>query len=184
MTTEQRIEKVEKQLAQLKWHNRLLFVCIVLFLTSFFLWKTLRPNTALAASGAKEIRANRFVLENENGDIRAFMLANDAGTVLTMCDENGKQRSMITVTKDISELILHDENGKERIKMKVVNSGPGLAMMDKKGNTRILLSMLEAPGLSLYDENDKARANLFLLNGYPFMIFNDENGKEILSVPK
>jgi len=39
----------------------------------------------------KEIRANRFVLEDENGDMRATPAALKGGPGLRLCDKNGRE---------------------------------------------------------------------------------------------
>ena len=48
----------------------------------------------------KEIRANRFVLEDENGNEYAALDAAPHGPELWMCGENGKPHVMLSVDKD------------------------------------------------------------------------------------
>ena len=91
MTTDERMEKMEGQLVRVRWFNRCLIACIVLSLGVWFILKTFGLETAWAKSGAKEIRANSFVLEDENGKPRALLGVNKDGTGLLLYDENAKE---------------------------------------------------------------------------------------------
>jgi len=66
-----------------------------------------------ARAGGNEIRANRFVLEDENGKSRAELLTTKLGSALKLSDEAGNRRAMLFVDKDGPRLSLCDEKGKE-----------------------------------------------------------------------
>jgi len=112
MTTDERIEKMERQLARMRWFNRCLIACIVLSFGGCFISKTFGPEKALAQSGSKVIRANSFFLEDENGNIRASLHITKDGPGLLLSDENDKVRATLVSVKDGPGLSLIDENEK------------------------------------------------------------------------
>lgn len=134
MTTDERMEKMEGQLARVRWFNRCLIACIVLFLGVWFISKTFGPEKAWGRSGSKEIRANRFILEDENGKIRAGLEMNMKDEPrLSMSDENGEIRAMLFVPKEGPILVMSDENGKIRARLAVIKSKPTLSVHDENG---------------------------------------------------
>ena len=162
MTTDERMEKMEGQLARVRWFNRCLIACIVLSFGVWLISKTFGAETVWAGSGAKEIRANSFILE----------------------DENGKPRAELSVGKDGPWLSLRDENGKGRVNLSVDKDGPGLWLFDEKGKNRAGLSLLkDAPHLSLYGENGKLRAWLSVGKDMPCLRLLKENDKVIWKAP-
>jgi len=161
MTTEERLEQVEGQLARVKWFNRCLIACIVLSLGGWFILKTFDPETASAQSAVREIRANKFVLE----------------------DENGKERAALAVDEYGPELLLHDENSKMSARLVVIAEGPALVLREN-GRTRAQLGMLNGtPQLVLLDENGKPRAALSVDKDGPKLGLFEKNGKPIWEVP-
>jgi len=62
--------------------------------------------------GIKEIRANRFVLEDENGKTRAMLWVNKDTPGLSLYDKNGEQRAWLSVGNDNAGLGLYDGKGK------------------------------------------------------------------------
>lgn len=54
----------------------------------------------MANSDPKVIRANRFVLEDENGETRATLSMGRHGPELSLWDENGKGHAELTVRND------------------------------------------------------------------------------------
>ncbi len=155
MTTEQRIEKLENELICAKRRSGILLagVCLlVVFLT--LNWTGLGRLTPAYAQNttSKEVRAKKFIVE----------------------DENGNTRAMLAVSKDISVLKLYDKNGKIRAGM--VESG--LFLNDENENCRGLLALLkDGPFLVLNDENGETRAGLCMSKDGSVMEFYGENGK-------
>ena len=85
------MEKMEDQLACVRWFSRCLIACIALSLGVWFIWKTFCPETAWAQSGVKEIRANSFILEDENGKQRTVpAYIKEKGPGLVLCGADGK----------------------------------------------------------------------------------------------
>lgn len=184
MTTEQRIEKLEGQLARVKWFNRCLIACIILSLGVWFILKTFDPEMAWAGSGAKVIRANSFFLQDENGNIRAGLDMLKDGPYLSLSNENGKHCAVFRVSKDRPELILSDDNGTTRVALTVGKVGPGLFMSDENGKFRAAFRVSkDGPELSLADPDMIYRAAMTVGKDGPELSLRDETFKEIWSAP-
>ena len=137
MTTDERIENLEKGLATARRLNRWLLAAVGLALGAWILTGSIGPTTAGAPGGAaavKEVRANTFIVEDANGKTRAKLAMVGAdGPVLVLADENGKVRAMLSVDEAGPGLDLRDENGKPRALLGVTKDGPGLDLLDENG---------------------------------------------------
>jgi len=157
MTTDERIENLEKGLASARRFNRWLLAAVGLALGVWILAGTFGPTMAAAPAGGgavKEVRANRFVVEDANGKVRARLEAHDDGAGLFLLDENGKPRAGLSAFFNEPSLTLI--NGNQNVGLYVGKNGPRLGLSDENGETRALLSMDKAgPRLALYDENGK-----------------------------
>ena len=131
MTTDERMEKMEGQLARVRWINRCLIVCIVLSLGVWFILKTFGTEQVWAQSGVKEIRATRFIVKDENGKAHAALGMGKDGPRLSIYDENGKDRAVLSVNKAGPGLSLFDENNKFRAMLLVGKAGPSLLLFDE-----------------------------------------------------
>ena len=58
------------------------------------------------------LRARKFILEDENGELRALLCIGKGGPGLYLYDEKGKLRAMLRVGKYGPRLSLSDEKGK------------------------------------------------------------------------
>jgi hypothetical protein len=169
MTIEERLESMEREVGRIKRRNRWLLGAILLLvggLVAAGVFKTMiTPVQAQGAGTAKVIRAEAFVVE----------------------DENGKDRIMLNVTKDGPILALFDEKGKVRAGLGVAKTGLWLWLYDEKGASkpRAALGISPfGPGLTLYDENIKPRVALTVDKDGPIMMLLDEKGKIIWSAIK
>jgi hypothetical protein len=104
MTTEERLDKLERELALLK-----------------------------PGEPESEVRANRFVLEDENGKLRAMLNVTKEGAALVLFDEKGDLRATLGALKGGPGLDLFDENGEFRAGLNVRQEGPKLGLFDKNG---------------------------------------------------
>ena len=68
---------------------------------------------AQGAAGGRTVRANEFILEDENGKIRAWLRVDKGRPGLYLYDENGEVRAALGMGKD----------------------GPGLGLLDGAGKT-------------------------------------------------
>ena len=159
MTVEEHLENMERELGRVKRRNSWLLGAIVLvagglIVPSMFETTAFRAQ-AQGAGTAKEIRANKFVLE-ENGKRHAVLSVVENGPGLTLLDENGKPRAGLGVLKDGPYLVLYNENGKRSAGLGVSTDGPGLMLYDENGEVRAMLGILkDGPHLVLYNENGK-----------------------------
>ena len=177
MTTDERMEKMEGQLARVRWFNRCLIACIVLSLGVWFILKTFGPESAWAQSDAKVLRANNFVLEDMNGKPRASLVVGEDGPSLLLIDENGKPRAMLAVLKDGPMLSLLDENGKPRVALAVFKEGPKMVMLDENSKARTIQKVDEAgPDMEVCDESGKPRVALMVVKNDPMLSLLDKNG--------
>jgi len=205
MTTEPRIEKLENELICAERRNgRLLAGVFLLVAFLALMWSGAdKLSPAYAQNTApKVIRANEFILEDENGKTRAVLGMSNGAPVLSLVDENGELLAMLAVSKDGPMLSLCDENGKIRAGLSVSKDGPALGLYDKNGKTRAKLvesvlglidenenprAMLRVSnggsGLGLYDEKGKTRAGLTVLKDGPQLFLSDENGNMIWQAP-
>lgn len=123
MTNYERIENIERQLVRLRWYNLCLIICIALSLGLWFVSKNL--------SGVKEIRASRFIVEDENGKSHGGLWVSKGVASLVLLAENGRPRAALSVLKGGSVLVLNDENEKCRAELKVDKVGPIMSLFDE-----------------------------------------------------
>jgi len=140
MTIEERLENMERALGRMKRRNRWLLGAILLLAGGLIVPAVFETTAfrarAQGAKTAKEIRAKAFVLE----------------------DENGKVRAGLSVFRDVPSLKLSDEYGKTRAALTVIKNGPWLALYDEKGQGRAGLGVLkDSPHLTFFDENGNDR---------------------------
>jgi hypothetical protein len=161
MDTEERLEKLERELLAEKRRNRWLLVAVGLGVVGVCLVWTLATITATAQAqganiGPKVIRANQFILKDENGKTRAVLSVSKEGPALVLFDETGKPRAGLDAGKDGPGLVLADETGKFRAMLAVDKDGPRLVLFDEIGKRRAGLAVnKDGPGLALFDETGK-----------------------------
>ncbi len=177
MTTDERLTRVESQLARARSLNGFLVACMILCLAlciflclgGWFIHKTFTAEvartrsdgrklstreTALTKSTTKEIRANSFVVVDEDGKTRATLNASEGAGGLRLFDKNG----------NVCFGLVGDGNG------------PFLSFGDENGNIRLLLGKVkDVFRLSLLDENHKERAGLWLDKNMPMLLLRGEN---------
>jgi hypothetical protein len=110
MNIEERLEVVERELAELK--------------------------ATQAQRIGKVIRAKRFIVEDENGKTRAELSINKDGPSLSLFDKNGNPRALLSAIKDGPRLELFDENGTPRAGLSALKDGPMLSLFDENGKPR------------------------------------------------
>ena len=186
MTTEERLEKLERELTETKalaarrpdvrrgWLLAVVGVAVVGLGLAWTLAKTTATAQAQAAGAVpKTIRANEFILEDADGKRRAWLGVDKDGPGLHLLDENGKPRAVLTVTKDGPGLNLYDEKGNGRAALGVLKDGAALALFDEKGKGRTTLGVNQTvtpDGKTItYPESS--------------LLLFDEKGKRIWSAP-
>jgi hypothetical protein len=154
MTLENRIETLEGKLIRAERLNRCLLGAMLLVVVIGILG-------VAPSKPEKIIQANKFILEDENGKLRAMLSADQNGPGLSLTDENGKVRALLNVRKDGPGLGLLDENGKSRVILSAGAQGTALCLKDENGKLRVALSVSgDEVGLLLRDENGKPVGSL------------------------
>jgi len=162
MTTDERLEKLERELSRARTRFRWLVVgaglCIISVAVIYAFGQyqtTFIPRAPRAAETSKEIRANNFVLEDANGkpraslgmdedglelrlrygngNIGAALCLHDDKVVLSLSDNNGKPRAVLGLTQKVPLLCLYDEKEEPRATLAVTADGPHLVLRDEKG---------------------------------------------------
>ena len=167
MTTDERLERLERELTRTKRHNRWLLaiggtVVLTLVLARVFSGGL---NTAQAqgkGSEKKVIIADQFVLKDERGKVRALLGMIEGWPALILSDEKSQMRAALSVKKDAPMLTLYDEKGKVCATLAV----------GKDGGTSLGL-----------DENGKLRASMSVFNNRPMLALFDEKGIVMWSAP-
>ena len=184
MTTEERLERLERELGRAKRHNRWLLAGVALCLGIVLIARASGPPKAAAqpaGAASKVVHANGFVLEDRKGKTRAKLVMSKGRPGLALYDEKGKTRAGMSVSKDGPGFFLADEGGKLRAAMDLMKGGaPRLFLKDEKGTARAILALFEGESsLHLTDEKGNIRA---LLNEGK-LVCCDEKGQVIWSTP-
>ena len=181
MSTEERLEMLERQMSAAKRRNRWMLAGLGLCLGIALVAWALGPTVATAqpaGAAPKVVRANQFILEDERGRIRAMLAVTKDGPVLTLSDEKGKDRAILGVLKTGLRLSLSDEKGQMRAILAVLKHGPMFHLYDEEGKTRAALAMTsDEPSLSLSDEKGKTRAALGVTKSGARLSLSDEKGQ-------
>jgi hypothetical protein len=200
MTTEQRLENLEKELARVKRRSRWLLAMVLLgvglvVLAAAWMGTAEKAVAGNAAKAPTIIRANAFIVEDENGKIRAALSGVEKdGHGLFIYDDQLISRAGLINTKDGPRLVLGDENHKTRAGLGVTKDGPSLLLSDENDKVRAGLGVTKnGPQLELGDGNaPRARLGagiITLQDGTKIMppestilLFN-KDGKVIWQVP-
>jgi len=163
MTIEDRLEKLERELACAKRRNHWLLAGVGLALGIGLVAWAFGPATVLAQStqaSLREVRANSFVLE----------------------DETGKVGAMLAMTKDGPMLSLLDENGQRLVWMDVSKKGPTLNLLAKHGQGGVALSALEGKPLLHVFGYGKGVVGLSALEDGPGLVMGAEGGRSFATL--
>ena len=176
MTTEERLEILERELARAtrrnNWFAAGLGLAVGLLAVGWFF-------TGFVTRTVKEVRTRKFTLVDGKGRSRALLSVDQAGPGLSLSDENGKKRVGLAAFKQASGMSLYDEKGENRDMLSVDKTGSGLALSDENGKKRAGMAVFrDASGLSLYDENGKHRATLAVLKEGSLLAMFDPNDIE------
>lgn len=124
MTTEKRLERLERELTAAKRHNRWLLTAAGLVVLTLVLARVFSGtmNTAQAqgkGSEKKVVRANEFILEDDKNRIRAVLCMSEVGPGLSLYGDRGEVRALMQASNDGSRLALYDQKGELRAVMEV-----------------------------------------------------------------
>jgi hypothetical protein len=153
-------ESMEFKLKTWKYINYFSFAIGLALLLVFAIVGIFNSNKRFEADAAnpvvKEVRAHRFIIEDENGKPRGALAVTKEGPMLTLSDENGKLRTVLSVDEYGSRLGLRDERGKLRAVLSAEKDRSMLGMSDENEILRAGFAVTkDGPGLGLSDESGK-----------------------------
>lgn len=194
MTDTERIDKIETELKLTRKINHCLFAVML---------GALAIITVGAASGPEksaEIRATKFILEDQAGQERGIFSANekgaelkligtggkpqcviftdDAGAGLSLADANGKERIGLRARANILQLVFSGANEKKLLQLEARDDHPGLVMADAGGMDRIMLKIENTdPVVAITDVNGKQRIRLGMRDDFPNLTLSGAGGE-------
>jgi len=174
----QRIDRLERGNRRMKRIGAVVLVGVA----TVFLMGQAKPSKV-----AKVIEAEKFILRDKNGIVRASLTIGENGvTALGFTDEEGKTRIVLGVWLGKPGLVLQDKQEQKRVEL----TGPdyGIYLFDQNGRNRTVLGMKEgtkgSPGLWLNDKDGKNRAALTLKeDGSPTFGLYDKSGAVLTQEP-
>lgn len=173
-TLHRRVEKLERQNRAFKG---LATAAVVFMIGAGFL--------AGQQPAEKTLEANRFVLKDEGGNLRAALEMVEGGPMLRLFDSAGRPRIVEAVTVIGSSIGMLDAAGKPRAALGSTLTGePTLTLFDDEGKPRCALAAPNGiPGMILYDANRKQRLAVNLnSSGTPTIALMDTNGKGRIAI--
>ena len=191
MTTEERLNHMEQELAAAKRRNRWLMAIVgiaVVGLAAAWLVKE-AANPALAEEAAKVpkpaqvIRATAFVLVDAKGRERGKFELLPEGPVLYLTDENGKGGFTLDVDENGPTLRMYGKNSKGSVGLVVDENGPSLRMYGEnvKGGVRLDVYK-DRPSLTMSDEKGKTRVKMEVYENSTGLCLFGESGKGAVSL--
>jgi hypothetical protein len=128
MTTEERIEKLEKDLARLRSQHRWRWAWVFITLVGLVVFMELFE----AGKVPRILEASEFVVIDGKGRERAKLGMSDDGCPrLGIYNSEGKPRAMLALIDPSAGLFLGDENGKFRVAIAMKENAPHLSIMDE-----------------------------------------------------
>lgn len=135
MSTEARLERLEKELAAAKRRYRRLAILVVgLAAAGAALALTWGSTASAQHAGDDTIRAGAFIVEDEMGEARVVMGTSQDVSVLYVLDEAGNPRIALDVDENGPMISLLDELGVTRFKVVVGEEGPSAQFFDPERN--------------------------------------------------
>lgn len=194
MTNEERLEKLERELARVKRDNRrMIIVGMGIVLGVLALWVVFGSPVSVARAqeeGADKtvIRAHEFVLVEEQGETRAILGLSEFGPTLEMYNEQGEPRVTLDSSEFRTRLALYDKWGERGA---VLYAGIGESGLEMFGYSKdvpcaklSVLGISEYSGLILADEQEEIRAFLVASKYATGLSLYDDQGKETWRTPR
>ena len=189
-TLAQRLDRVERENRRLKQAGVVALAVIA---------AVVLMGQATGSEVAKVIQAEKFVVRDAAGTVRATLGSDPIFTELMLADDKGHKRFQLSVGSFGQFLSFLDSNGQQRMKMSTlgVPGSPlgvvGISVFDPNNRLQILLGTSTAgkaqtgPILLFADQDEKMRARLGLSeHGVPFLQLSDKEGttRAVLSLTK
>jgi len=154
MTIEERLEQLESKLARAQRHNNRLWIALAVVAGGCLTAVPLLHREVLGQFGVttrttcEEMRARRFAVVGESGEVLADLSADQAGPHLRLLDKTGNARVGVYSTADGTLLALSDENAKQRILLTADAQGAKVGLGGDNSKVRVGLATGKGgPGL-------------------------------------
>jgi len=142
-----RIDRLERQNRSVKRLTIVLFFVIIAIVVT---------GIAVPRHVAKNVDAERFVLRESNGKMRASLAFAKKGVpALKFYDVNGNVAIVMGVVSDGGPMMAFNKDGKPRAWLKGGGQNPAFTLHDKMGDIRVILQLdpkSGEPGLHLINE--------------------------------
>lgn len=182
MTTEQRLDALEREVHRTRRVNRWLLVVFGATIVVF---------TGLTVTGQEkhaptELRARALVVEDENGKTRLRLTTIKSGSsaALVLLDANGTPGMGLEMRMDGNAALLSvlDGRGSVRIGVMLDRDTTGLSLHDASGPRAVLSVDKNEAGLALHDANGTPRVSLSAARDAK-MILWDASGQSVWTTP-
>ena len=183
MTTDERLEACERELARTKrryrWLSGAMAIAATVWVMGDNAWRPAYVEAQGQEAAAKEVRAQRFVVVDNNGEQRATLGVSETGPVLELSDDAGVPRAVLNVGPAGALLYLNDDNGEERAAFgsDAETLGPVLRLRGATHEQTAVLHVSFGPALTLTDRNGVRRAELDATPLGPTLKLLDESGQ-------
>jgi len=135
----ERLGKLEEQHRKLKWGGVTIFAAISAVVLM-----------GQAVPSPRVVEAQKFILKDENGNVRGWMGVIGKGSELTLGNANAQPMMELMVSTDASDLHFFGSH-KSGINLGVNSGDPALSMIDTEGNEAGIALAKDGPSLALKD---------------------------------
>jgi len=157
---------------------------IILFLMAFawFGLGAIRSNQSKVETVQREIRAQRYMVVDDTGKVRAeFGILPNGQTGMVVWDKGKSTNVSLTVDRNgTPRLDFANSNGASMIELGVLNQSPAFIMRSADGKRRLGTIVTESGsvGFGLYDSAKQDRCMLYVgRDGHPKLTLKDDKGK-------
>jgi hypothetical protein len=166
VTVEERLETLERKVNLYRW----------LFLGACVLSVVLAGTSAIAVQ-SKEIRANRFVLEDDSGRTRGVWETNEKMVSLLFNEPEGHPRILLLDTSEYCGLSIYGQGKKALVNLGAVPGESGLTFRDSWDIFRAGISVRDGDksSFTLADEKGKDRIQADTFSTDAAFLVNDSN---------
>lgn len=166
MTVEERLEALEQKVKLYRW----------LFLAASTFSIVLAGTSAIAVQ-SKEIRANRFVLEDDSGKTRGVWETNEKMENFLFFDPEGHPRLILLDTPAYCGFSIYSQDKKALVNLGVVPGESGLTFRDSKNIFRAGINVKDddKSTFTLVDEKGKPRIQADAYSSETAFLLNDSN---------
>jgi hypothetical protein len=172
MTTEERLERLERTNRRLTWGMGLTGLAALLVVAA---------GMARTETVPRKLKAHSFELVDDQGERRGAMFVTEHGSQLGLCDPKGNVRVSLDVGELGPLLNFSDAEQHSMISLHAGDAGSQLSVSDSRGKDRIYLGTgkKDEPNLILFDKAGKTRAVVRVANNVSMMGTADEDGKTL-----